>query len=297
MSEESFIDKVKFACSVIAIGAGLIAIILLIDTCEIYVKGKENPLIVETIICVVISVISGAISFFLGRKNKKSDALTLKDWLEFLGILILPQSSTYDINQFGEAASESKIWRKLGKGISIRNLLVLLLFIGLTLITGFCSYDIWHYKNGSLGILPWSDPETYVVSLLGHVLICILLIGYIILFSMKIKKNGSSVLEYIVENQLDFNEINQDFSESTYCGGAIWVGKCFLYVRQMNSSIIIPIQEIISVTHNRAFGKLYYFLRIETVNNAVIKYYIDMAPYFHLQNELQKRDDFLRKNN
>lgn len=86
----------------------------------------------------------------------------------------------------------------------------------------------------------------------------------------------------------DLDEINQDFSNATYCGGAIWVGERFLYVRQMSSGKIIPVNEIESVSYNYAFGKLYYFLTIEAKEETVIQYHIDFGLYNRLQEELQK---------
>lgn len=295
MLEGNFRDKFKNICTLTAVLSGIVMIFLSIDTYECYTKGKTNELMVKNIIfCLVINVIAGLLSFLLRRekKDKSLKALTLREYLEILGIINISGCSNCNINDFGVDAAYSQLWRKLGKGIPSKNLVMLFFFIGLTVIIGRCAYNVWFYKNGSAGIFFWGDSEVYIVSFLLHILICIILIGYIIVICINFKPRGSLVLEYIKEHNLKLEDVNKDFVDALYCGGSVWIGKNYLFVRRLNASTMISIDEIVSVAYNHAFGKLYYMLVIETDTQVIIKYQIDKKPYICLSDELQTRGEF-----
>lgn len=288
MSDDDFREKIKFSCNVATAVSGVLGFLLLFMAYEDYNLGRPIDLTVKlAIVCLVIMVIS----FFIGRIYKEEDSLTLKDWIEVLVILIFPQPSDHSIEQFGADASQSALWKKMGRGISVKNLLLFIFLTGLTVLMGFSAYYIWYYKDGRQGILSWDDPLTYKMPLFFHIVICIMLLAYVIAIGMRIRKDANPILEYISEKNLNFYEVNQDFLDSVYCGGSLWVGKRYLFAREMSSCRMIPIEEIESVTYNRAFGKIYYLLTIEAKEETVIQYHIDVGPYNRLQEELKRNID------
>ncbi len=213
MSDNDFREKIRFSCNITMSICGVFGVLLMFMAYEDYSLGRPIDLTVKlAIVCLVIMVIS----FFIGRIYKEENSLTLKDWIEVLGILIFPQPSDHSIEQFGADASQSALWKKMGRGIFVKNLLLFILLTGLMVLMGFSAYFIWYYKDGRQGILSWDDPLTYKVPLFFHIVMCIILLVYVIAIAMRIRKDGNPILEYILEKNLNFYEINQDFLDAVY---------------------------------------------------------------------------------
>ncbi|MBE5942205.1 MAG: hypothetical protein E7264_06670 [Lachnospiraceae bacterium] len=295
MQEESTKDKIRYICILTAVGSGIVTILLAVSIYELYLQGRANRLLIETVIvCLVICILSALLSFLL--RDKKSNqalvSLSLRENMEILGLVGCSDYRNYEIEDFGENAEYSRLWKQLIHAKPIKQIFLLVFFVVLTMIVGYSGYNVWFYKNGRAGIFPWGDSGVYMVPLFGHILICIILIVYIVGVCDGLRPRGNAILRYIKEHQLNFEEINKEFINALYCGDSVWMGENYLFIRQLNASFMVSMDEIVSVAYNYAFGKLYYYLIIETKEQAITKYCIDRKTYTCLKDELQRRGDF-----
>ena len=247
--------------------------------------GAIREITIQTLVpFIILSIIASILRYLL---HKYDDMPTLEFWFTMFLWIMDPRFPYGSVRRFGREASHSFMWKKLGHGISLKHLFFLILFLILTGISILGAYYVWIYKDAGAGVLNATSSEHYQSSFVMHILLICVFLVHDIKFFVRMVSVGQPIIEYIVIDYLKFEDVNEDFSNAIYCGGYIWIGEKYIYIRTCNEGNILGINYVDSVEEEYVFGFIRKII-IKGRGKTIHKYVIGEKIYKTIDIELNR---------